>query len=466
MVRSGSKGKMLCRLMVAVLLALPAAQPAAAETDGQRIRELERQIEELRQALAGLQAKAELEDSALRDAERLDELDRRLDVLAAEIERMKVGEAAAQADVAEYGLGPAASKIYRTGRGASIGGYGEMLFQNPSSSRDDGSESGTASQLDFQRAVVYLGYKFGDNWLLNSEIEFEHASTSKAGDVSVEFAYLDRLVRPEINARVGMLLVPMGFLNELHEPTTFLGAKRPDIERVIIPTTWRENGLGAFGNTGSVTYRTYVVAGLDAQGFSADGLRGGRQKGSRSRAEDFAWVGRLDYKGTPGLLLGGSAYIGDSGQGLSLDGRQVAVGTTLYEGHLEWRRRGLEFRALGVRAELDDVAELNQALGLTGSESVAEELKGFYLQVAYDVLSPFSRGNRELAPFLRYESYDTQAEVPEGFSRDPANDVESWTLGLNFQPIDRVVLKVDYQDVDNEAGTGVDQFNVSVGYIF
>jgi hypothetical protein len=374
---------------------------------------------------------------------------------------MKTGEAAAEADESQYGLGPAASKIYRTDRGLSIGGYGELLYQKFDSERDNGTDSGRTDTFDLLRGVLYFGYKFNDRWLLNTEIEYEHAG----GEVSVEFAYIDYLWRPEASLRGGLLLVPMGFINELHEPTVFLGANRPDIERLIIPTTWRENGFGLFGEAGPVSYRTYVVNGFRGAGFTAAGLRGGRQKGNQAKAEDFAWVGRLDFTGVPGLLVGGSAYVGDSGQDLETSGGDgISVGTSLIEGHLEWRWRGLEFRALGVQAELDDVADLNRALGLTGNQSVGEKLQGYYLQLGYDVLA--GRGDRALIPYVRWETYNTQDEVPAGFRANPANDIEVLTLGLALKPIEQIILKIDHQNYDNAAGTGVDQLNVLLGYVF
>ena len=204
----------------------------------------------------------------------------------------------------QRGLGPAASKVYNVERGVSIGGYGEMLYQSFASETEDGSASAKSDQLDFLRAIVYVGYKFNDRIHFNSEIEFEHASTGKGGEVSVEFAYLDFSLRPELGIRGGMLLVPMGFINELHEPPIFYGARRPEVESAIIPTTWRENGAGIFGEAGPVEYRAYAVAGLDASGFSASGIRGGRQKGARSLAEDFAFTGRVDLTSVPGLLAG------------------------------------------------------------------------------------------------------------------------------------------------------------------
>lgn len=449
----------LRRGLAALLLALILAPVAFAQSGSaeERLRELERQVEQLAAEIAAMKSAGQGTD-----ADRMAELERRLEVLAGEIEKLKIGEAAASADETGYGFGPAASKIYRTERGLSVGGYGEVLYQNFDSERDDNAASGKTDTFDLLRGVLYFGYKFNDRWLLNSEIEYEHAG----GEVSVEFAYIDYLWRPQANVRAGLLLVPMGFINELHEPTVFLGANRPDVERLIIPTTWRENGFGLFGDAGPFTYRAYVVNGFRGAGFTASGLRGGRQKGNQAKAEDLAWVGRLDFTGIPGLLVGGSAYLGDSGQDLTTAaGKDIALGTRILEAHLEWRWRGLELRALGVQAELDDVADLNQALKFTGNQSVGESLKGHYLQLGYDVLAGRG-GEQAFIPYARWEAYNTQDEVPGGFAANPANDVETLTFGFAYKPVDQIVFKVDHQKIDNEAGTGTDQFNVLLGWIF
>jgi hypothetical protein len=282
----------------------------------------------------------------------------------------------------------------------------------------------------------------------------------------VEFAYVDYLWRPQMNLRAGLLLVPMGLVNELHEPTVFLGARRPGVETVILPSTWRENGLGLFGDLGPFTYRAYLLTGLDASRFGAGGLRNGRQNGARAKAEDFAAVARVDYTGLPGLLVGGSLYRGDSGQGLELGGRRVGVATRVAELHGEWKARGLELRGLWTQADVDDAAALNRALALTGGAGVGERLRGGYVQAGYDLFARRPRGAQALVPYLRWEAYDTQARVPAGFSRNPANDVESLTFGLAYRPLDQVILKLDYLDLDNGAGNAVDQINFALGYIF
>lgn len=447
-------------IVIGVVLAAPSSAMAQSESE-QRIQQLEDEVGDLKALLE------EMRNSDISD-ERLDEIERRIEILAEEVENLRVGDEVLTAtpDETVPGLGPAASKVYRKESGLSIGGYGEMLFTSFDSEKDDGSEAGKTDNFDFLRAVFYVGYKFNDRFVLNSELEFEHASTSEDGSVSVEFAYVDYLHSDGFNVRAGLVLLPMGFLNELHEPTVYLGTTRPETERRIIPSTWRENGFGVHGDVGGFTYRTYIVNGLDASGFSASGLRGGRQKGSKAKAEDLAWVGRFDWIGMPGLMAGGSMYAGDSGQDLmTADGRSVSVPTLIYEGHVDYRIRGLELRGLYARADLGDVAELNEALGLQGSASVGETMVGYYLQVGYDVFA--GRGGRSsLTPYVRWENLNTQDSVPSGWTTNPATDQRILSVGLGYQPIQQLIVKVDYQDIDNGADTGIDQINLNLGYIF
>jgi len=453
----------------------PPVTPANVEAE---LRRLAAEVAELRAALAALAETAAgkvsatppvaTPESATPD---LAELARRIDLLAAELEEIRLGSSAPTATVETAGvagLAPAASKIYSVGQGLSIGGYGEMLYQGFAANRDDGAASGRKDELDFLRAVLYFGYKWNDDWLFNSEIEWEHAKAGEGqrGEVAVEFAYLERRIRPEVNARGGLLLVPMGFINELHEPTTYLGARRPGIEQAILPTTWRENGAGIFGEVGPISYRTYFMNGLEAERFAASGLRSARQNGAKAVAENFAWVGRIDWTAIPGFVAGVSGYVGDSAQGLADSAGELSVDTRLLEAHVEFRSGGFEVRGLWVEGDLDGVARLNARLGLTGNRSVGEELSGAYIEAGYDVLARVAASRQSLVPFVRWESYDTQAAVPAGFARNPASDIETLTVGVNWKPIEQLIFKADWQDVDNGAGTGVDQFNLALGYIF
>ena len=402
-----------------------------------------------------------------------EELARRIAELAQELDDAKLGEVAATLQ-SEYGLGPAASKIYRVDQGVSIGGYGEANYINFAHEREDGDESGRQDQIDYLRQVLYLGYKFDDHVLFNTEIEFEHASTGKSGEVSVEFAYLDFLLDPAANARVGLLLVPMGFVNELHEPTTYFGVNRPDVERQIIPTTWRANGAGIFGEPerAGLSYRAYVIESLQSVGsesFGAGGLRNGRQSGSQANIDDIAGVVRVDGS-RAGLKLGASAFFGNTGQGaVDSVGAEIAGFTTIFEGHVEWQRRGAVARALVSRADVDDAAAINLANDIVAGSngSVGSVMIGWYIEAGYDVMQVLAPGSRfKLMPFVRYLEIDTQHEVPDGYAADPAQDRTQLTVGASFFPHSQVVLKAEWMGNSNAAETGVDQWNFGIGFVF
>jgi hypothetical protein len=407
------------------------------------------------------------------DSERLKDLEQKVDVLTREIESLRLGETApaekAAAAPPTLGLGPAASKVYSKS-GVSIGGYGEILYQNFSGSREDGSASHLTPMVDLARAVLYFGYKFDGHFVFNSEIEFEHAVTAsdKEGEAEVEFAYLDWMSgKRAFNARAGLVLIPVGLINQLHEPPVFLGARRPDVETVILPSTWREIGLGAWGDAGPVSYRLYLVNGLNAERFAADGLREGSQEGSNALARNFAFTGRLDYTGLPGVLLGASFFTGNSGQGqVTPAGDSFDARTTFVDFHLDARWHGATFRALWAQSTVGDAATINQVNDLVGDESVGKRQEGWYAEVGFDVLSLVPRSRMSLTPFARYEAWDTQAAVPDGYARNPENDVTQWTAGFVFKPIPQVVFKFDGQWRKNAAKTGVNQVNVALGYEF
>jgi hypothetical protein len=329
---------------------------------------------------------------------------------------------------------------------------------------------GTKDTADLERAVLYFGYKFNESILFNSEIEYEHATTGEGaeekGEVSVEFAYLDFFLNPLVNARAGLVLTPMGFINEIHEPTTFHGNARPEVERRIIPASWREVGVGLFGEIlPGLQYRMYGISGLKAEEFSSSGIRDGRQSGSKAIAEDLAFTGRLDYSPdfVPGLLVGGSMYLGNSGQGDTFGGQNVDAFTQLYEGHLQYHYKGLEVRALGAWGHVDDALQLSQAKG----ETIGKSNYGWYVEAAYDVLPLIWPSTTQyLAPFFRYEQFDTIAEAPAGFADNPDFDKRIYQVGLDYKPIPNVVIKADYRNWDSEGKKLPDEFNLGVGFMF
>lgn len=408
----------------------------------------------------------------------ISQVERKTDVLTEEVEKLRTQLVVPETTEykSAYGLGPAASKVYQVGKGLSIGGYGEANYQVMVNDQGGMNSDGTvknSDNADFERLVLYAGYKFTDNILFNSEIEFEHgtAGDNKNGEVSVEFAALDFFIDPLANVRAGMVLMPMGFINQIHEPPFYFGNNRPEVERRIIPTTWREVGGGLFGELASgLTYTAYVVNGMDAKDFTSNGIRDGRQSGSKALAEDLAFVGRVDYTpdALPGVTVGGSAYMGDSGQGQSFKGVEADAFTQLYEAHLQWKYRGLEFRTLGSFGHIDDAAILSAAKGQT----IGSQNYGWYTEAGYDILPHiFPETTQYLAPFFRYEQMDTLAKTPTGFSDDPSKNIRIFQVGLNYKPIPNVVIKADYRNFMQQAGTSVkntlpDDFNLGLGFIF
>lgn len=423
--------------------------------------------EDLKKKVAALQEEVARLKATGSDSERLTEIERRIDLLAAEIEKSRTGGATeVPAPRGVMGMAPAASKVYGVARGISLGGYGEVVYENFAKERQDGAPSGRVDQFDYVRQIVYVGYKFSDKVLFNSEIEFEHASTGKGGEVSVEFGYVDFQPAKALGFRAGMVLVPMGFINELHEPPIFHGARRPEVEQAVLPSTWRENGAGVFGEAGPVQWRAYVVSGLSSAGFAASGIRGGRQSGARSRSEDFALTGRLDIAGVPGLLAGVSFFTGKSGQGVTQDGAVIGGRVSLVDVHAQYEYRGLQLRLLGVRSTVDDGALINRKNGLTGNMSVGEGQVGWYAQAAYDVMTHRPAGQWSVSPFVRYERLDTQDGVPAGFLEDPATNRSVVAAGVGVKPLTNVVLKAEFQRHQNKARTGTNQLNLALGFLF
>ncbi len=343
------------------------------------------------------------------------DLEAKIEALAAELESLQLQDVMPAIGESKYGLGPAASKVYSKDQGLSIGGYGEGRY------RDD-----SADDFDWYRHIMYFGYKFNDNWVLNTEVELEHVK-----EVFVEFAYLDYLGLTEnMNLRMGLMLNPMGLINEYHEPTTYLAANRPQTESVIIPSTWRENGIGVFGESGGFDYKVYLMTGLDGSSFSDTSLRGGRQKGAKALAEDFAVVASANYVDIPGVRIGASMYSGDSGQ--NQGGGDMS--TDIMEFHAEYKSGPWWARAMMADAEVTDrdAGDIN--------------LTGTYYELGYNVMAG---GDSALYPFVRVE----EVETSDGSTSDYT------TFGLHYRPIDQICFKLDKCDE-------TDTTSFVIGYVF
>ena len=456
--------------LVAGTLLAPAAYAADENAELRaKMAELMRKQAEMQQEMDELRQKLEAAPPA---EVKVEEVERKQNVIVEEVRKLKENLSLPETTElkSEYGLGPAASKVYGVKSGLSLGSYGEFNYKNVVSNRGSSND-----EFDLLRIVLYTGYRFTDRILFNSEIEFEHADTTKRGAVEVEFANLDFLLHEMANVRAGLVLVPMGFINEIHEPPFYHGNVRPIVENSIIPTTWRAGGVGLFGQLlPGLSYRTYAITGLNARGFTSSGIRGGRQSGSFERAEDFAWVGRLDYSPLEMLTFGGSAYVGNSGQDQSYGGEKPDVLTQIYEGHAQLRTHGFEARALGAYINIDDADQLSleptmnpHVTDATKKDApIAGEQFGWYAEVAYNVLPLFLDTEQYLAPWFRYSQIDTQHDIPAGFTSDENLDREAFEVGLSWKPIPQVVLKADYRNLDADLGHVADEVRLGAGYAY
>src|SRR3990172_2764299 len=411
------------------------------------------------------------------DEKGLQEMRRQIDVLTEEVETLKLGAVAEPKYESFTGFGPAASKVYGLDKGVSIGGYGEYVYSN----YQDSSKKDFA---DAYRFILYAGYKFNDWILMNTELEFEHAGIDNVDarnpEVYVEFSYLDFLLSKPFNIRTGLLLMPVGLINEMHEPTVYHGTLRPEIETNLIPSTWRELGIMAHGEPiENLTYKIAFINGLRADKFSnSTWIRSSRQQGAKANADVGALVANINYEFIPGLSVGGSYYWGEGSTGKGGDtdaGTDKEAEVSLYEVHADFRYEGLELRGLYVAGEVDnenDAFKNDSAL-----KKVGKEVDGWYLQAAYDIFPLIKPGtDMSLSTFVRYDQYDTNKEVISGIP-DPTLDKTVITFGFGFKPHTNVVIKADYQWKDTESakpeGTAsgqdankIDQFNIGAGFIF
>ena len=354
----------------------------------------------------------------------------------------------------------------------SLFGYGEINYNNY-------TNDSSRSQADLRRFVVGFGYAFSDQLHFNSEVEWEHAVTSAddEGEVEIEQAYLDYQASQHFSLKGGLFLMPFGLLNQRHEPPVYYGVERNEVETRIIPTTWREGGVGVtWATDNGISYELGITTGFDVTKFDDPSapLRSMHQELQLARAHDLSYYVAVNYRGIPGFTVGGAAFYGNSTQGNaafradntqpdfdSLNGR-----VTLWDVHARWQPGNFDLQALYARGHIGDAAQIDQTLlaynqaNATSLAFVPAGFYGWYGQAAYRMRL---RENVTLAPFVRYEYYNTQSSMPAGFAIDPTNANHVLTGGVNFYPHPQVVIKADYQkytDRDNN------RFDLGLGYMF
>lgn len=348
------------------------------------------------------------------------------------------------------------------GKAVTLGGYAEATYNQP---------EGDNGELDVQRLVLLVGYKFDEKTQFVTEIELEHVE-----EVFVEQAFVNYSVSDNISLRGGLMLIPMGIVNEFHEPTTFNGVERPAVDNSIIPTTWRELGVGLTGRLpeASLSYQAYIFNGFKStqadgdegvSGFlgGSSGLRGGRQKGIKSTVDSPTLSTKIDYYGLPGLRLGLAGYFGKTQAAdeiEDLDGANIGISMVGFDARYGVGR----FTARGqfIYAALSDTEDYN---ALTGRD-LGSALQGYYVEGAFNLLPVGAK--QRLFAFTRYENYDTHAQTDGDLARNDAYNRTDITAGLSYHIAPGVVVKGDYQIRDNnvENGEVANRLNFGIGVWF
>lgn len=322
----------------------------------------------------------------------------------------------------------------------SIGGYGELHYNNLSNNKVGGDDK---KEIDLHRFILFVGHEFSPDIRFWSELEVEHTKTDKdGGEVAIEQAYLEFDLTDSLLARTGVMLVPVGIINETHEPPTFYGVERNNVEKNIIPTTWREGGVSLNGRNGGFSYDLAVHSGLQTSAADNYAVRKGREAVREAPADDPAYTARVKWTGIAGLELAASVQQQtDITQGTDI----TAGAATLIEAHLVWQTGPFALRTLYASWSLD--GEGPRAVG-------ADEQTGWYVEPSFR-LSP------KLGVFARHSSWDNRV--------NSGSDTETTQtdIGFNYWPHEDVVLKADYQTQDAPQGKDeYEGFNLGVGYQF
>ena len=350
-------------------------------------------------------------------------------------------------------------------------GYFEAHYNNP--------ELGTMSRkdparADLHRVVFGLEYAFTEFVKFEAEVEFEHGGSG----IEIEEAFVEYEPVYELGFVAGGLLMPVGLINPDHKPVNFYSVERPYVDRSLVPSTWMEFGIGAYGRIpeAHLEGRVYLVEGLDATAFDTiDGIRGGRGAGRESLAEDLAVVARVVYSPLPGLLgtvegeveppdpgyaFGASVYYGHA------DHDNVAVRPVpvmLLEADGRYMLWNFELRGQAVYTTIgnaDDISVLT-------TETIGETQQGWYAEIGYHLIAHwFPDAVDELVVFGRHENIDTNKSVAAGFSRDDRADRDIWSFGVAYFPVPKVVFKADVEFWKDETGKHLTRFNLGFGLVF
>ncbi|SEA39540.1 porin [Acidovorax soli] len=368
----------------------------------------------------------------------------------------------APAAAAAAGATPVAA-LAPQGPATVLTGYGEINYNRPTKSTDK-------TQLDLRRFVLGLQHRINDRTKIVGELEVEHAVTSASdpGEVAMEQAYIEHQLTPTLAARGGLFLMPVGLLNETHEPTAFYGVERNFVETAIIPTTWREAGAQVIANfDNGLTLQGGISTSFDltkwdaASGEGAESPLGStHQEAAKAKARNLAWFGAANWRGVPGLLVGASLFSGNATHGQA---GFANARVTLADVHARWTPGRWDLSALYARGSISNTDSLN--LALVGNPTlIPKSFDGWYVQGAYKL---WQQGDYTFSPFARLERFNTArafADLGPGLTPDVARTEQVATVGANFWVTRSVVLKADYQRF--RVNTQANRVNLGLGWSF
>lgn len=326
-----------------------------------------------------------------------------------------------------------------------ISGYGSVKYKH------DFSNGVARANLD--RVVLFVGHKFNEKISFFSELELEDAKVSggePGGEIALEQAFLKFNATKDIYFTAGLFIPRIGIINENHLPTTFNGNDRPFVETLIIPSTWREIGIGVYGNMRSVpglNYSAAVVNGLNSAGFeNGSGIREGRFEGRNADASALAVTGALLYY-VHNFRIQASAYYGGSAglPKIEADSLQLDYGTfgtpvSVYEANVQYNHNGLSVKALATTVQIPDAKKINRAY----ASNTPEAMLGYYGEIGYNILKLFGPTEKNLTAFVRYENLDMNYKLPSNGILNGILNQQYVIGGVTFQPVKGVTIKADY----------------------
>lgn len=336
--------------------------------------------------------------------------------------------------------------LIRSNNTTVISGYGQAKVEY-----DFRTRTGTAT---LTRNVLFLGHKFSNRIYFFSEMELENARVvggKPSGEISMEQLFLKFNINRDLYLQAGLFIPRIGLINENHLPTTFNGNDRPYTETFIIPATWREIGVGIYGRVRAVpglNYTVSVMNGLKSSAFvNGTGIAEGKQEGSMATASNIAVTGSLLYYikswriQTSGYYGGSAGLIKRQADSLQLQSGAFGTPVALVEANTVYHDHGISFRALATMVSIPDAFEINRAY----ANNTPSTMIGGYAEVGYNfypLINPEVRKN--LTVFVRQELMDLNYKIPSNGIRNGTNRRSYTVAGITYQPVNGVVLKIDY----------------------